>query len=158
MSAVRAMPEDICRMLKEDLRFFRFVEESDLEILSHFISCRDVVEDEVLWEEGDEESHVVFIMTGKLEEKKQTEFEDKQMIAGVYGPGAILGEFGLLENSSRAFTAVALQNSQLLVLSRENFDRLIAEHPVLGNKLLKGMLFAISTRLKKSFDRLAAIF
>ena len=158
MSAVRAMPEDICRMLKEDLRFFRFVEESDLEILSRFISCRDVVEEEVVWKEGDEESYVVFVMTGKLEEKKKTEFEDKQMIAGVYGPGAILGEFGLFENTSRAFTAEALQDSQLLVLSRENFERLIDAHPVLGTKLLKGMLFAVSTRLGKSFDRMAAIF
>lgn len=158
MTAERSMPEDICKMLKDDLRFFRFIEESDIEILSRFISCRDVVENELVWEEGDEGSSVIFVMEGKLEEKKSTEFEDKQVIAGVYGPGAILGEFGLLESSSRAFTAMALEDSQLLVLTRENFERLIEAHPVLGTRLLKGMLFAVSTRLKKSFDRLAAIF
>jgi len=43
-------------------------------------------------------------------------------------------------------------------LNRESFDRLIESHPRLGVKLLKSMFMAVSMRLQKSFDRLAAVF
>jgi CRP-like cAMP-binding protein len=55
-------------------------------------------------------------------------------------------------------TARALDDTDLLVITHENFEKLTEEHPELGVKLLKGMLLAVSTRLRKSYDRLAAIF
>lgn len=150
--------EQICRDLKDDLRFFRFLEERDLEVLRNYVKCWQVAAGETLWHEGDDDSSVVFVVRGRLEEKKLTEFEENRVIVGVYGPGAIMGEFGLLDGQPRAFTAAALDDAGLLVLEREAFERLTTEHPEVGVRLLKGMLFAVTQRLKKSFDRLASIF
>jgi hypothetical protein len=44
------------------------------------------------------------------------------------------------------------------MLTRSSYERLIEAHPVLGVKLLEGMLLTVATRLRKSFERLAAIF
>ncbi len=150
--------DEICRHLREELRFFRYLGEDDLDELKVFLDCRWAKAGEVLWREGDADSFIVFVATGRVEEKKQTEFEDKQVVVGVYGPGSVVGEFGILDGRSRPFTTVALEDSGLLMLSRENFERLTALNPPLGVKLLKGILFATTTRLKKAFDRLASIF
>ncbi|WP_305042625.1 cyclic nucleotide-binding domain-containing protein [Geoalkalibacter sp.] len=150
--------DQVCRDLKEELRFFRFLGDADLDVLRNYLKCWQARAGETLWREGDADSSVVFVVRGRLEEKKNTEFEDKQVIVGVYGPGAIMGEFGLLDGQPRAFTAAALEDSGLLVLERDAFDRLTLEHPEVGVRLLKGMLYAVTQRLKKSFDRLAAIF
>ncbi len=155
---MQSTTEELCKLMRAKLRFFHFLVEEEAETLAPLFDCRQVNAGETLWEEGDEDNHVVFVASGRIEEKKETEFEGKQVVIGVYTEGAILGEFGILDGQPRAFTAVALEDSKLLTLNRENFDRLTSEHPDLGMKLLKGMLLAVSTRLRKAFERLAAIF
>ena len=150
--------DEICAKMKQELSFFRFLDEQDAEILAAALDCRELAGGETLWREGDPCGHIAFIISGRLEEKKETEFAGKQVVVGVYSPGTIIGELCLLDGRPRPVTVTALENAELLLLSREGFDRLLAEHPLLGVKLLKGMLLAVGTRLRKSFDRLAAIF
>jgi CRP-like cAMP-binding protein len=155
---MREVSPDLCVRLKGELISFRFLETGDLEFLAPFFTCRQVERGEVLWQEGDVCDFVVFIIEGRVNIKKETEFKGKQVIVGVYGKGTIVGEICMLERTPRAVTAVALDDSYLLLLSRENLDRLLADNPAIGVKLLKGMLLTVSIRLRKSFDRLAAIF
>ena len=150
--------EERCALLKRQLRFFHFLEEKDLDILPEYFTCGQIKAGEVLWKEGDVGDFEAFIVEGKIEVKKETEFAGKQVVVGVYSPGAIVGEFCLVEKGPRAVTAVAMEDSSLLFLTCENFEALLQDHPVLGGKILKGMLFAVSTRLRKSFERLASIF
>lgn len=149
---------DVCVRMKNDLSAFRFLEEKDLDFLAHHFQCSQVNAGETLWSEGDESTYVAFIMEGRVDAKKNTEFESKQVIVGVYGRGSIVGELGFLDDAPRSVTAVALEPTNLLLLTRESFEELLIDHPDLGAKLLKGMLLAVSIRLRKSFDRLAAIF
>ncbi|MFA5515541.1 MAG: cyclic nucleotide-binding domain-containing protein [Desulfuromonadales bacterium] len=149
---------ELCHRLKHELISFRYLVEEDIGVLAPFITCRQVQKGEVLWREGDPCDYVAFIAQGRIDIEKETEFEGKQVIVGVYGKGAIVGELCMLDQTPRSVTAVALEDSALLILSKENLERLIEENPALGVKLLKGMLLAVSTRLRKSFDRLTSIF
>lgn len=148
----------VCRQIKEEMRYFRYLDKDDIEILKTCLTCKQLSAGEILWEEDAPGNSVVFIAAGRIEEKKNTEFAGKQVIVGVYGPGTVLGEFGILEDHPRAFTVVALDDTDLLVLRREDFDRLLVEHPRVGVGLLKGILLATTIRLEKSYDRLASIF
>ncbi len=150
--------QDICRCIKKDFRFFSFLDDDDIQRLSPFFECRQAVTGEAIWKEGEEEDFVAFIVSGRIEARKATEFGDKQVVVGIYGKGSIVGALCILNNSKRAVTAVVLDDVDLLILSRTDLDRVTQENPELGVKLLKGMLYAVSLRLRKSFDRLAAIF
>lgn len=149
---------EVCSRMREDLRFFRFLDGPALSRLADYFSCRQVRSGEVLWQEGDADDYEVFIISGRLEAKKQTEFAGKEVVVGVFSAGTIVGELSFLDQRPRAVSVVALEDSELLLLSRENFERLLTEHPEQGVALLKGMLLAVSTRLRKAYDRLAAIF
>lgn len=150
--------EEICTRMKDELHYFHFLAEEDIPILAGYLVCRELADDEVLWEEGGEGGSMVLITSGQLEIMKNTEFEGKRMIVGIYGRGSIAGELSILDGAPREVTATAYGEVELLTLSREDFERLLAAHPELAVRLLKGMLAAVSTRLKKSFERLAAIF
>jgi CRP-like cAMP-binding protein len=150
--------EQICARMKAELHYFRFLREEDIPLLARYLDCRKLKPEETLWLEGGECGFMVFIISGNLEIKKNTEFAGRQMIVGIYGRGSIAGELCLLDSSPRVVTAVACDEVELLILNRQNFDRFLIEHPESGVRLLKGMLMTVSTRLKKSFDRLAAIF
>ncbi len=148
----------VCRQIKEEMRYFRYLDKDAIEILKPRLTCLQIPAGEILWSEDDPGDRVVFVASGRIEEKKNTEFEGKQVVVGVYGPGTVLGEFGILEDHPRAFTVLALEDTDLLVLGREEFDRLLDEHPAVGVGLLKGILLATTIRLEKSYDRLASIF
>ncbi len=151
-------PADVCARMKNNLRFFRFLSEADTAVLPPYFECRQVAVGDVLWKEGDSAAFAAFVMSGRIEEKKNTEFEGRQVVVGVYSQGAVIGEFSLIDGLPRAVTAACLEDAQLLLLTKENLDRLLVDHPELGIKLLKGVLLTLSLRLRKSFERLASIF
>lgn len=150
--------DEQCLLLKRQLRFFHFLAEEDMPLLADFFDCRQVPAGEILWQEGEPGDYEAFIVEGRVEVKKDTEFAGKQVVVGVYSPGTVVGELCLLDKKPRAVTAVALEDCGLLILTRQRLEALLEEHPRVGVKLLKGMLFAVSIRLRKSFERLASIF
>lgn len=150
--------ERLCGRMKRELRFFNFMAEEDLDEVAGFFECRQVAAGQRLWQEGDPGNYVAFIVAGRVEVSKETEFKGKNVVVGVYSQGTIVGELSILDGSPRAETALALDHVDLVMLTVDSFNRLLKEHPQLGARLLKGMLLTVSRRLKKSFERLAAIF
>ncbi len=149
---------DLCQNMNDTEGCFNYLVHEDLDVIARYFTTRHLSTDEVLWEEGDPCLFVAFVVRGHMEIKKDTEFEGKQVVVGIYGRGAIVGVLCVLDGSPRAITADAMDDVDLLILSSEKFSLLLEEETDLGIKLLKGMLFAVSTRLKKSMSRLASIF
>jgi CRP-like cAMP-binding protein len=149
---------EFCACIKDKLETFSFLHPEDFKELSGFLECKDVPSGKTIWQEGDTCDYVAFVISGRVEVKKDTEFKGKQIVIGIYNRGAIIGELCILDNSSRAVTAVALEDVSLVVITRENFGKLIKAKPELGVQLMRGMLLSVSKRLRKSIDRLAAIF
>ena len=107
-----------------------------------------------MWKEEYPFDYIAFIVSGRVEIKKETEYKGKNVIVGVYSKGALC----ILDESLKKVTAIALEDVSLAIITQENLDRLIAINPTLGAKLLKGMLLTVSGRLRKSLDRLTVFF
>jgi CRP-like cAMP-binding protein len=150
--------ERLCGRMKRELQFFSFLAEEDLDEVAGYFECRQVPVGKTLWQEGDPCTFVAFVIAGKLEAKKQTEFKGKEVVIAVYSRGAVVGELCLLDATPRAETMVALEHVDLILLTRLSFERLLDERPVLAIRLLKGMLLTVSVRLRKAYERLATIF
>jgi len=141
-----------------ELTSFPFLSASDAEELLPYLEIDEIASGTPLWMEGDESAFVAFILSGRFEERKATEFADKPIVVGIYGAGSIIGESSLLDNQPRALTAVCFEDAKLLTLSRDRFDALLQEKPQTAMQILKGANLTLSFRLRKAFDRLAAIF
>jgi CRP-like cAMP-binding protein len=149
---------DLCACMQGEHSIFSFLEVNHLRELSGLFKCRDLSAGEVLWKEGDACDYLAFVVSGRVEVKKNTEFEGKEIVVGIYGKGAIVGELCILDNSPRAVTAIALDNIRLALISQQDFNKLMETHPESGTKLMRGMLLSVSIRLRKSFERLATFF
>ena len=148
--------DDTCTLGEKSA--FSFLCRENVEELAGFFQHKALKSGETLWEEGDDCDYVAIINSGRVEVKKNTEFKGKYVIVGIYNQGAVVGALCILDGSPRAVTAVALEDVSLMVITQEDFDRLIEQKPELGIKLLKGMLLSVSIRLRKSFERLAKFF
>ncbi|EAT17201.1 Crp/Fnr family transcriptional regulator [Desulfuromonas acetoxidans] len=155
---ILATPDDQCLRMKREFRFFHFLDEQDVSLLSPYFECRKLQQGDNLWLEGDRSSFVAFIVDGRIETKKETEFRGKQVVVGVYSHESLIGIVSILSNEPRPVTATALEESHLLLLHKAKFDEINQNYPELGGKLMKGMLFCLSMRLRQSYERLASIF
>jgi CRP-like cAMP-binding protein len=144
--------------LRTSLEQLHIFSDNDLTCLLPYLKGRDVNAGQTLWQEGQPGHYLALILSGHLEAKKDTEFPGKQVVVAVFGPGAVVGELSFLDKSPRAVSVVALEDAKLAVISHDDFGRLITDHPVLGMKVYRTIMLALATRLKKSYERLAAIF
>jgi len=148
----------LCCRMRGELSLFRFLDERGVVDLAEYFRMRQFEQGETVWREGDECGWFGFVAEGELELRKETEFEGRHIVVGIYGRGAVVGESCVLDQDPRSATATARSRLTLVELPRQALDRLLEEHPPLGINLLKGMLLAVSIRLRKSYERLATVF
>lgn len=146
--------KDLRTSMKGEKSVFNFLSDEDIKNLSAFLESKNIPAGETLWKEEDPCDYIAFIVSGRVEIKKETEYKGKNVIVGIYSNGALC----ILDDSLKKVTAVALEDVSLAIITQKNLDKLIATNPRLGAKLLKGMLLTVSDRLRKSFDRLTVFF
>lgn len=137
---------------------FFFLAEDDLAELFHYFHFRQLTAGEELWQEGDPCDCMAFVVSGRLEENKETEFKGKKVVVSILGNGSLAGDACMINRQPRDTGVRALEDTALLCLSADRFDDLLAGHSELGMKLLKSMLLAVSSRLRQSVTRIASIF
>ncbi len=127
-------------------------------LLTPYLTSHQLGVETELWHEGDKGNSVVFILSGKLQLLKATEFPGHPFLLGLFSGGGILGEDSFLDARPRQGTVHALEDCEVLILSRENYETLKSEQPVLANLLLQWLMNLLSARLRNTQDRLAEIF
>lgn len=144
--------------LADDMQICAMLTKSEREVLSGYLQVVRFQKGEIVFKEGDPGDYMAVVVSGKLEAKKRTEFEGSQIVIAVLEKGAIVGELSLLDEQSRSATITALEDSEAIVLTRENVDRLVDYHPYVAIALLKTINRILSIRLRKAVDRIVAIF
>lgn len=88
-----------------------------------------------LCHEGDELATLFIVNEGRVKLSKFN-IEGKEQILNIVGEGDIFGEYHLLSDfEPYNFSAIALTNTKICTLSKENFDYLLAKHPSMSKKI-----------------------
>jgi CRP/FNR family cyclic AMP-dependent transcriptional regulator len=78
----------------------------------------------------------------------------KEAVLNVIGPGQVFGEIAVLDGGPRTADAVALVDSDILVLDRRDFLPVMRAHPELAQRLLE----VLCGRLRKTSEQLEDAF
>jgi CRP-like cAMP-binding protein len=146
--------DDLYTVMRGENNVFNFLSDDDLKYLSNYFERKVIPAGKYLWDEEIPSDYIAFIVSGEVELKKETEFKGKRMVLGVYRQGAIL----MLDLSVKKVLAEVDEDVTLAIITQKNLDKLIKTNPMLGAKLLQGMLIKISHRLKRCYDRLIVFF
>ncbi|MBI4843818.1 MAG: cyclic nucleotide-binding domain-containing protein [Nitrospirae bacterium] len=144
--------------IKNDVSVFHYLSMEELRTLAAYFKIKKFPAQSLICKEGDICNEVVFILSGSVEEKKATEFKDKEIVFGVYKKGAIIGFTAMPNGTVSPVTIIALQDSSIIKISRDDFDEVVKKYPELGIKLMKGMLFSLAKRLTSSYERITSVF
>jgi uncharacterized membrane protein len=121
-----------------DVELFEHLSTDDRLRLAEVVDCQELSAGTTLFQGGEPGESLFVVRTGEIELYiKDT--AGQKIVLTVAGPGEIFGELALLDRGARTATAVALVDSQLLELDREDLLLLFQRTPVAALRLLAAM-------------------
>jgi len=103
--------------------------------------------DEVLFFKGDIGDSLYIIKKGKIKISIPTE-EGEELIISIFSDGDFFGELSLLDKAPRSADAVAITDTELLVLRRDVFYTYLFER----KQAIEAIMSALCNRLRKTDD------
>ena len=135
--------------LLEATAFLRGLAHDDVEYLLGRASTRTFPIDDVLFREGDPRRLFAVIVSGSVAIEKD-DGSPKPTTLVTLGPGEVIGEGILLDETAHGTTAVVLERAELLLFSADVVRDLPNERPQLYAALLARAARAISQRLRSA--------
>lgn len=108
-------------------------------------------EDELIFRSGDSSEFMYFVRHGVVAVFESTVGRPTRLLARV-GPGEIFGEMGLLDDRPRGASARAMQATETLKLSKDDFVELSAAHPGLSLRFTLEALTRFSENMSRLMD------
>jgi CRP-like cAMP-binding protein len=119
-------------------------------------ACMDVHQvppQTVLFYEGDKSTYMVLIVKGQVHVVKFDSRRTPKRIATL-GPGKTIGEMSIIDGEPRSASAVSASDATLLVMTTENFHRLMDEWPRVAVILVQKIAKLMSQYLRQTSGRL----
>ncbi len=133
-------------MILKGSEFFRYFPGSDLAGIAALSQVIHVKKGEVIFEQGDEGDAFYIVVQGAvIISRGATKL-------ATLGPREGFGEMSILDRESRSATATASEETTLLTLDRESFDRVIEQNPVVA----RGVYRVLTERLRNTLAQVAA--
>lgn len=119
---------------------FGSLDETVLQDLRRFLVLQVIPGGHIVYREGDSASTMFFLISGRLRVSRRRASGALQLYNEIR-PGESVGEAGLILQQPRAADITALRDSTVAMLSRADFERLLALHPLPLNKVFARAIY-----------------
>ena len=145
------------RQLKEEGRFFQLFSQEELALLFPYFGLVHYAAKAVIFAENEPTMVPLFVVVkGALEVNKKTDFGRPFVLAKITR-GALMGQVSLNSSPRVApITAVALEDTELLMMSADRITELLERHPVIGIKILKEIIRVQNIRMLEMAERMTS--
>lgn len=121
--------------------------DSELKNIGSIIKEMSFKKGEHLFKEKEDTRGIFLIRSGKVEISKMTTDGWKQTLA-VLAKGSFFGELSIVEHRLHEANAVALEDTALLLINKEDFEKMESSDLVLASKLMKRLILVLSQNLR----------
>ena len=134
------------------IALFKDLTNDELKKVSKLFKEKSFRKGAVIWEEGSPEQGLHIIDAGKVSISRKTKDNNKQVLAILKKDGFI-GELSLLDGRSHSASAEALMKTNLLIIRKADFDKLLNKNPQIAYKIVRDMAIEISHILRNMNDK-----
>lgn len=103
---------------------------------------------QVIYQEGNRPSRLYYVQKGKVKTYKTNE-DGKDLVIGLHNEGDFLGYVALLEGSSYNETAEAMEETELVIIPREDFEKLINNSQEVARKFIMLLAHNVTEKEEK---------
>ena len=134
-------------------QFFTEFTREDIEHLAAYMHVYRAKPQSTILQEGETGDYMLMVIDGEVDIFKTNPLGGQQYLTSVKA-GATLGEMSMIDGAPRFATCIALRNTTLGVLTRDNMGRIIHDQPQLGSKILIKLVTLLSQRLRQTSAQL----
>ena len=145
------MPLDPLEVLRT-VPLFRQVAEADLRALTQLIREKQVPKGSLILSQGDAGEALFLIKSGQVKVTVVAE-DGREVILSVLSAGSFFGEMALVDDEPRSAHVIAMEDTTVLQLRREDFRTRLRSAPELAISLLR----ELSRRLRRADDTIASL-
>ena len=131
---------------------FKNLSDDELKELEHYLSTSVYKKKEDIFTEGDAPEWFYIVLAGKVKVTKISH-DGKEIILEIISPYDIFGGVAVLRNFPYPANAVAMEDSEILKISRKNLMRVVDRFP----NLMFCIALQLGDRMKSSYDSLKNI-
>jgi CRP/FNR family cyclic AMP-dependent transcriptional regulator len=119
-----------------------------LQALAEDRSYNNYKKKQTVYSEGNHPNRLYYVVKGKVKVFKRNE-EGKELVTDLFSTGDFLGYVALLEGTVYKDTAVAMEDSQLAPIPKEDFEELIHNNKEVAQQFIRLLANNISTKEKQ---------
>ena len=124
--------------LLTDLKFFSLYDEEDRVAFSKVVDQKSLASGATLFERGDPGDALFIVVSGRVELSMRN-VTGERFVLNVAERGDFFGELSIADMGPRTATAVAMEDSELIVLSRDNLRLFFQRRPEAALDLIAAM-------------------
>ena len=140
--------DELCGMLEDTVLFQEF-NHPEIETLAKFVHAYHAPKGTLLMQEGERDSYICIITKGRVDVFKETQELEKKKLATIR-EGSAIGEMSVIDSFPHSASAITTTETEIVLLTKPNLQRICDEHPKLGNKILWRLAWQLSSRLRQT--------
>ena len=109
------------------------------ELMESFTKDRNIdryKKKQIIYSEGNRPLRLFYVQKGKVKTFKTNDL-GKELVVGLHGEGEFLGYVALIEGSVYKETAVAMEDTEVAIIPKEDFDELMSNSKEIMQKFMK---------------------
>ncbi len=135
-------------MLKR-IKIFSSLTGEGLDSISGDIILKQFKKNKIILHEEDTNVFMYVILSGKVKVTRTNE-EGKEVILAMHQADDFFGEMSLIDGKTVPATVVAIEDSDIMIISRKSFHSMIFSN----RKVLEELMQILCSRLRESWDRI----
>jgi CRP-like cAMP-binding protein len=139
------------QLLKE-IPLFSELSNKDLERILQVASRQKYHKDNLILIEEEIGSTMFVILSGRVKISRISD-DGREVILSILSEGDFFGEMSLLDGQTRSANVTAIEESELLVIRREEFLQMLRDYPQIAINLLK----ELAQRIRKSDEHIKSL-
>lgn len=154
------MDKEILAKLKQ-VPLLGDIKDNDEQIAEFQSICgtRSVRSGEVIIKEGEHGSEMFIMLKGRVAIQRRTRAGDDYTVVNLRAEDNVFfGEMALIDDDTRSATIVAAEESEFLVITKEDFLRLGESHPQIVLPITREIGKILASRLRKTTGDMLTIF
>lgn len=147
------MNADIYERLRHN-PVFAHLDRYMFQMLEKLLVFRQLEPNEYLFLEGEHGDTMAFVLHGEVAIIKKNPQGSPIIIHRMHA-GDSIGEMALLDDLTRSASVQATELSALVLLSRQDFEQILADYPQTGIAMLRGIATMLSLNLRRTSENLS---
>ncbi|MGH8747804.1 MAG: Crp/Fnr family transcriptional regulator [Burkholderiales bacterium] len=133
------VPTTVSTTVLRAVPLFSSVPDEQLRTLATVVTRKSVARSATVMVAGDLTDSLYIILAGRLK-VMMSDAEGKEVILSILGPGEFFGEMGLIDDSPRSASVVAIEPCELLSIAKRDFGKCLADNFEMAMAVMRGLV------------------